>query len=156
MKKRNCVFFALIGLALALGLSSCSVNKPAVYVPSNFTNLKGAVDSLSISEDRLLVLESIMKTREFKKYVKANRKLNKKMKPYTANMDKEVVDDLKANVGDIDYVLAFMRKLDRQIDLKEEERNLDKALTRLGNVMEKKHLSVWEKALLFINARELK
>lgn len=152
MKLVNCVKSVLIGLVLVLGLSSCRVNKTTVYVPEKIANLINTNDSLSISDDRFLVLESIMKTREFKKYVKTLRRVDKKMKPYISNLDKKEVDNLRKNVADTDYVSVFMKKLESQTNIEKEERASKDALNKLLDIMKEKKLTVLEETLLLINA----
>lgn len=144
----------LIGLLAIMGLSSCSVNKTAVYVPENIANMMKKVDSLSISDDRLLVLESVMKTREFKNYVKSVKKRDKKMDPVISELDKKVIEELKKNVQDADYVSKIMANLESKVDIEYENMEWEKALNKLENLMEKKDFNVFEKAIIFINARE--
>ena len=146
----------LIGLLAIMGLSSCSVNKTTVYVPENIASMMNMVDSLSISDDRLLVLESVMKTREFKNYVKSIKKLDKKMDPVISKLDKKVIEELKKNVQDADYISKFMANLESKVDVECENKELKKALNELGDLMAKKRFSVLERALIFINAKEKK
>lgn len=152
MKNSDCRKFILIGLVFVLGLSSCRTNKTVIYVPEKIANLINTTDSLSILGDRFLILESIMKTREFKKYVKTLRKFDEKMKPYTSHLDEKEIEALRKNVADGNYVSTFMNKLESQVNIEEEDRAVKDALNNLLDIMKEKNLTTLEKALLLINA----
>ncbi len=154
-KMKKCKNFILAGFVLWGFLSSCHISK-SVYVPEEIANLMMSSDSLSISDDRLETIKSIMKTKEFKKYAKALQRLDKKMEPYIAKLDKNEVEALRVNRKDADYVSAFVTKLESGIDVGAENIKVKKTLNDLEDVMEGRNLSVLEKTLLLINARKSK